>query len=77
MVRIQLEMGDERIDPTLQRYRAKQLQPAGGEQGERALHRLDDGDDMQARVRMRIGVVVVFGHAPCDAPPNDHDASGR
>ena len=68
---IELEMGDQCIDPALQRRGTDQLEPAGGEQGERALDALDDGDDMQARMRVRIRVVVMFGHASCDCSGHD------
>ena len=68
-------MGDEFGEPSLQRRGAEQFQATGGDQCQRALHRLDHGDHMQAGMRVRVGVVVVLGHAPVDAPASGQDAS--
>ena len=75
VLRIELEVRDERVDPALQRRGAEQLQSAGGEQGKRPFHRFDDGDDVQAGVRVRIRVVVVLAHASLEALASGHDAS--
>ena len=75
MVRIQLEARDQGIDPALQRGGTEQFQAACREQSQRPFHRLDHGNDMQAWVRMRVGVVVLLGHASVAVLASGHDAS--